>query len=74
MTVRTYSIKYVEELQEEMEFWKASSEEADGMMKEAEAKIERLRAALESIANNTCCDPCQEAKLVAKAALEQDHE
>ena len=37
-------------------------------------EIERLRAALESIANNTCCDPCQEAKLVAKAALEQDHE
>jgi hypothetical protein len=29
----------------------------------------RLRAALESIAANTCCDRCQEAALVARAAL-----
>ena len=29
----------------------------------------RLRAALESIAENTCCDRCQEAVLVARAAL-----
>jgi len=32
----------------------------------------RLRAALESIAGNTCCDRCQEAALVAKAALKGD--
>lgn len=27
--------------------------------------------ALESIAANTCCEPCQEAKLVAQAALQE---
>ncbi len=32
--------------------------------------IERLQAALQSIAANTCCDKCQEAALVARAALE----
>lgn len=32
-------------------------------------EIKRLRAALQSIANNTCCDRCQEAALVAKGAL-----
>jgi len=30
---------------------------------------ERMRAALESIAKNGCCDRCQEAALVAKQAL-----
>ena len=39
-----------------------------------EADNERLLAALESIANNTCCEGCQEAKRVALAALEQDGE
>jgi hypothetical protein len=29
----------------------------------------RWRRALESIAKNTCCDKCQEAALVARAAL-----
>lgn len=29
----------------------------------------RLREALESIAHNSCCDKCQEAALVARAAL-----
>ncbi len=33
------------------------------------AETERLREALESIAKNTCCDSCQEAALVAEAAL-----
>ena len=32
-------------------------------------EIEKLRAALRSIAANTCCDLCQEAALVARAAL-----
>jgi tRNA(Phe) wybutosine-synthesizing methylase Tyw3 len=36
---------------------------------ESRAENQRLREALQSIANNTCCEPCQEAKLVAKAAL-----
>ena len=34
----------------------------------------KLQAALESIANNTCCEGCQEAKRVALAALEDDNE
>lgn len=33
------------------------------------ARIEQLEAALQSIAANTCCDKCQEAALVARAAL-----
>jgi hypothetical protein len=32
----------------------------------------RLRIALLSIANNTCCDGCREAAKVAKAALDED--
>jgi hypothetical protein len=32
-------------------------------------RIEQLEAALRSIAANTCCDKCQEAALVARAAL-----
>lgn len=34
-----------------------------------EAENKRLREVLQSIASNTCCEPCQEAKLVAQAAL-----
>lgn len=34
------------------------------------AENERLRAALQSIAKNSCCGSCQEAKLVAIKALE----
>jgi hypothetical protein len=36
---------------------------------EAANEIQRLRSALQSIADNTCCDGCQEAALVAKRAL-----
>jgi len=32
-------------------------------------RIAELEAALSSIARNTCCDKCQEAALVARAAL-----
>lgn len=32
-------------------------------------RIAELEAALSSIARNTCCDRCQEAALVARAAL-----
>lgn len=32
-------------------------------------RIAELEAALRSIASNTCCDKCQEAALVARAAL-----
>jgi hypothetical protein len=34
-----------------------------------ERRIAMLEAALRSIASNTCCSPCQEAALVAQAAL-----
>ena len=37
----------------------------------ADDEIERLREALQSISNNTCCDNCQEAALVARAALKE---
>ena len=33
-------------------------------------RLAKLEAALSSIASNTCCDGCQEAALVARAALE----
>ena len=39
------------------------------MFKDVEARIAELEAALRSIASNTCCDKCQEAALVARAAL-----
>lgn len=32
--------------------------------------LHRFRTALQSIANNTCCDRCQEAAAVARAALQ----
>jgi hypothetical protein len=34
-----------------------------------DVELVRMRTALESIAKNTCCDGCQEAALVARAAL-----
>ena len=37
--------------------------------KRLRAERDRLRAALESIAKNTCCEGCQEAALVARQAL-----
>ena len=37
---------------------------------EAVEEIERMRDALKSIASITCCDQCQEAALVARAALD----
>ena len=38
---------------------------------EAADEIERLRDVLQSNSNNTCCDNCQEAALVARAALKE---
>ena len=34
------------------------------------AERDALKAALQSIANNTCCDRCNEAAIVAKAAID----
>lgn len=39
---------------------------------QAEGERDRLREALMSIAGNSCCGPCQEAKMVARAALSPD--
>ena len=42
------------------------------VVKKADAsEIEQLRHVLQSISNNTCCDNCQEAALVARAALKE---
>lgn len=35
------------------------------------AELRRYEVALTSIANNTCCDPCQESRRVAQAALKE---
>ena len=40
---------------------------------EAADEIERLREALQSIANNTCCDKCQEAARRARFTLGEEH-
>ena len=40
-------------------------------IEELEHKLELAIKALESIAKNTCCTPCQEAKKVAEKSLEQ---
>lgn len=39
--------------------------------KKALARIAKLEAALKSIADNTCCESCREAALVASKALEE---
>lgn len=44
-------------------------EQAAALLQSRDATIEGLRVALQSIAANTCCDRCQEAALVARAAL-----
>ena len=40
------------------------------IIEEAADRIEKLEAALRSIAANACCDSCREAALVARKALE----
>jgi hypothetical protein len=45
-----------------------------GVVDEKHKRIEALEKALRSIAANTCCDKCQEAALVARAALERKDE
>jgi len=43
-------------------------------IRELRAENQRLREAIESIAKNTCCEPCQEAALVARQALAGEEE
>ena len=66
----------IERLHTDREAYRESNDRLAEMVSRKNAEIERLRAynerlraALESIAKNTCCDRCQEAALWAKAAL-----
>lgn len=46
---------------------------AQAAISELTVQVGRLREALTSIARNTCCEKCQEAALVARAALGEWH-
>jgi hypothetical protein len=46
-----------------------ASREADAVRYELEPKIQKLEEALTSISNNTCCECCGQAAIVAKKAL-----
>ena len=48
----------------------AGEEEWNSICNRYAARIEKLEAALRSIAANACCDSCREAALVARKALE----
>ena len=56
----------VKRLREVKDWWREPGRTAE----QAADRIEALEKALRSIAANTCCDKCQEAALVARAALE----
>jgi hypothetical protein len=56
------------EVRQELVLWQAYCEKKMAL-EDAQDEIEKLRAALRSIAANTCCNRCQEAALVARAAL-----
>jgi hypothetical protein len=53
----------------EVAFWKLQNNWHESV-KHYEERIEKLEAALRSIAANACCDSCREAALVARKALE----
>lgn len=53
----------------ERDGWRRDIDKATSRADAAEARAERYRKALESIAANSCCDKCQEAAAVARAAL-----
>ena len=42
------------------------------VLKKAADRIQKLEAALRSIAANACCDSCREAALVARKALDAE--
>jgi hypothetical protein len=39
-------------------------------LEDSASELDQYRSALESIAKNSCCEPCQEAALVAQKALQ----
>jgi hypothetical protein len=47
----------------------ARAEQAEARIDALEAKLAKAVTALTSIADNTCCGGCQEAALVARAAI-----
>jgi hypothetical protein len=61
----------IEQLRGLVEVVRPCREEAYADLEKQDAEIERLRDVLQSISNNTCCDNCQEAALVARAALKE---
>jgi hypothetical protein len=58
------------EMQAEIEDLKKWDARWSEKCKRQREEIVRLREALESISKNSCCEQCQEAKIVARKALE----
>lgn len=56
---------------ERAQFWRTCAEGNLDMAADAREANQMFRYALESIAKNTCCAPCQEAARVAQEALKQ---
>jgi len=61
----------IEQLRGQVEFERECRNGAYADREKQDAEIKRLRDVLQSISNNTCCDNCQEAALVARAALKE---
>jgi biopolymer transport protein ExbB/TolQ len=66
----------IEELEERLKAATDDAKEAEAYAEQMEnvlirkkAKLAKAMTGLSSIASNTCCDKCQEAALVARAAL-----
>ena len=64
----------IQSVRDERDWFKRELEKRDAEVERLRAERDALKAALQSIANNTCCDQCQEAALVAKAALDAARE
>jgi len=61
----------IEQLRGQVDFERECREGTYADLEKQDAEIKRLREVLQSISNNTCCDDCQEAALVARAALKE---
>ena len=62
--------EYIEQLQKDCRVFIAQRLEAHRENDRLKGRIEKLEAALRSIAANACCDSCREAALVARKARE----
>ena len=65
LTFTDDDLKRVRKLASDMETFAVGGAQLHALLGHYEA----MQDALVSIANNSCCDKCQEASLVAKAAL-----